>query len=90
MDGTVFVVVLLGLSAVAYYFGRRRSLSLAVGAKHHPRLHSLPSYYGWYTALWCGVPALVLFALWAIFEPAIIVHLVVAGLPRKLREELGE
>ena len=85
MDGTVFVVVLLGLSAVAYYFGRRRSLSLAVGAKHHPRLHSLPSYYGWYTALWCGVPALVLFALWTIFEPAIIVHLVVAGLPEDIR-----
>jgi len=27
-------------------------------------LHSLPGYYGWYTALWCGVPGLLALAGW--------------------------
>ncbi len=44
-------------------------------------LNSLPDYYGYYTALWCGVPALIIFTFWQFSESAVITNLVIAGLP---------
>lgn len=82
MSGTLLVILLLILSSVAFHLGRRRALEVAAG---HPRnLHSLPSYYGYYTALWCGLPALVLLALWLALDSSVVTHLVVAALPEEL------
>ena len=84
MQPVALAVVLLVLASVAYYLGRGRSLRVANGS---PRvLHSLPTYYGFYTALWCGIPALLLFAAWIFFEPTIVTKLVLAELPREMRE----
>ncbi len=74
---------LLLLSAGAYYLGRKRAFAVAGGQIRN--LHSLPSFYGSYTALWCILPALIVFALWVTLQPGIIVDLVVAGLPPELR-----
>ena len=84
MQPVALAVVLLVLASVAYYLGRGRSLRVANGS---PRvLHSLPTYYGFYTALWCGIPALLLFAAWIFFEPTIVTKLVLAELPSEMRE----
>ena len=48
-------------------------------------LHSRPTYYGILTALWCGVPALILFSFWLIFEPTIISNVVISGLPEEIQ-----
>jgi phosphate transport system permease protein len=48
-------------------------------------LHSRPTYYGALTAIWCGIPALILFGFWLAFESSIITSLVVADLPENLR-----
>ena len=48
-------------------------------------LHSRPTYYGALTALWCGIPALLLFGLWFGLEDKIITNLVVADLPQAIR-----
>lgn len=79
--------MLLGLSVVAYQLGRRRSLAVSTngGAAPGQRLHSLPSYYGFYTALWCGIPALMLLALWMALEPLIITQLVISDLPQQIQ-----
>jgi len=37
------------------------------------------------TALWCGIPALIIFFIWQAFEADIITHLVLAGLPDNIR-----
>jgi phosphate transport system permease protein len=84
MNFMLVVAVLLALSAVAYYLGRRRALMVAPGGEIR-NLHSLPSYYGLYTAIWCGVPALLLVAFWLFFESSVITHLVIAGLPEETR-----
>jgi len=84
MNATLLVTVLLALSSLAYYLGRRRAFSVAQGAIRN--LHSLPSYYGLYTAIWCGIPALLLVAFWLAFEGTVITELVVAGLPEGVRE----
>src|SRR5262245_63893684 len=46
--------------------GRRRALARAGGDAS--ALHSLPSYYGWYAALWCGIPGLVVVFGWLTFS----------------------
>jgi len=85
MDATTLIAVLLVLTAVAYHLGRRRSLQVGRATGGIKQLHSLPNYYGWHTALWCGVPALILVGLWVAFEPAIVTQLVVNALPEEMR-----
>lgn len=82
MDASLLIFLILVLSTVAYYLGKRRALKLrdrpAIAAT---KLHSLPRYYGLYTALWCGVPAVLLFSFWLAFESTIVTHIVVQQLP---------
>ncbi|PUB85540.1 MAG: phosphate ABC transporter permease subunit PstC [gamma proteobacterium symbiont of Ctena orbiculata] len=84
MQSTTLIIVLLGLMTLAYYMGRKRSLSLVNGRVRD--LHSLPSYYGIHTALWCGVPALILFVFWISFEGAVVTGMVVDNLPQEIQE----
>ena len=85
MPGPVLIIVLLAFTAVAFQLGRRRAfaMSSSVGGTRH--LHSLPSYYGSLTALWCTLPALLVFGLWMAFESQIVESLVVSGLPETTR-----
>ncbi|MET0089348.1 MAG: phosphate ABC transporter permease subunit PstC [Candidatus Thiodiazotropha sp.] len=83
MHTSTLITLLLGLMSLAYWFGRKRSLSLVNGRVRD--LHSLPSYYGLHTALWCGVPALILLVLWIVFQENVVMGLVVEGLPEEIR-----
>ena len=86
MSTSALILVLLALSAAAYLLGRQRSLALAGRAGGIRNLHSLPTYYGFYTALWCGLPALVVLGVWAMFQSTIVTELLVRDLPPELRE----
>jgi phosphate transport system permease protein len=79
------VFILLLLSAGAYYIGLRRSVAVAGGLDQLQSLHSRPVYYGILTALWCGLPALIIFGFWQAFEDRFLTQLVVADLPAALR-----
>ncbi|MCY4349852.1 MAG: phosphate ABC transporter permease subunit PstC [Thiotrichales bacterium] len=85
MSGPALVLVLLALSAVAFHLGRRRAFAVSVAAGGTKNLHSLPSYYGSLTALWCALPAIIVFGLWVSFESSIVESLVIAGLPAETR-----
>jgi phosphate transport system permease protein len=85
MSSFTLLAVLLLLSSVAYYLGRRRAFSVAGDSAGVRNLHSRPTYYGALTALWCGIPALLVFAFWLAFEDSVITHLVVADLPDRIR-----
>ena len=67
MPSSTVLLALLGMTVVAYALGRRRSAS-STGAT----FHSLPGYYGSYVAIWCALPALVLYCLWQLAEPGFI------------------
>ncbi len=84
MHTSTLIVVLLGLMSLAYYLGRKRSLNLVSGRIRD--LHSLPSYYGLHTALWCGIPAILLIVLWVSFEGSVVTSLVVDSLPEETRQ----
>ena len=79
------VLILLALTIAAYIFGRQRAYKVADGSVKH--LHSLPSYYGSLTALWCIVPALLILGLWIALENTLITQLVVAGLPADIQNQ---
>jgi phosphate transport system permease protein len=85
MSPATILAVLLILSSAAYYLGRKQAFSVAEKTGGIRYLHSRPTYYGALTALWCGIPALLLFGLWLAFEDKIITNLVVSGLPEAIR-----
>jgi len=91
MSVSFLLLLLLTLSLLGFWYGRRRALKLA---DWHPRrLHSLPGYYGYYAAIWIGLPALAVLGLWSFVEADLITGIVTKGLPEAQRslapERLG-
>ncbi len=80
MPTSTLILVLLVLTVLAYQFGRARSLRVAGGARDARKLHSLPSHYGLLTAIWCGLPALVVVLGWQMLDQRIIADQVVASM----------
>lgn len=93
MNPSVLLIIVLCLMAVGYHFGRSRALVVASNSGGVFRLHSLPNYYGLYVALWAGLPAILLAALWLFFQDSIISAVVVSQLPAEVKnlppESLG-
>ena len=81
MQTTTLTLMLLAIATAAFFVGRERSLALATGSRKLLSLHSLPGYYGYFTALWALLPALALLLIWVVVEPRVIVALVVDALP---------
>ncbi len=79
------LIALLGVSSIGFYIGRRRAFAVSGGAEGISGLHSRPVYYGTLTALWCGIPALIIFGCWLAFDGAVVTDLVVSDLPADIR-----
>ncbi|MCC5884665.1 MAG: phosphate ABC transporter permease subunit PstC [Halomonas sp.] len=77
----VLIATVLIVMALAYQVGLSRSRAVANGGV---RLHSRPGYYGVLVALWCGLPALLLFGVWFLLQDAIVDTLVIRQLPVEL------
>ncbi len=82
MQITALLLVLALLTVIGFQLGRSRA-SASVGGRT-VELHSVPSYHGFYVALWAGLPALLLFALWTASEGWMVMQMVLAGLPDRL------
>jgi phosphate transport system permease protein len=85
MSPATLIIILLALSSLAYYVGRRRAIAVGGDKIQLKQLHSRPTYYGALTAIWCGIPALLIFGFWLAFESNIITQLVVSDLPENIR-----
>lgn len=89
MQSPVLLLVLLGVMALAYRFGYKRAVSVAGGVERIKTLHSLPGYYGFYAALWAGLPALLLLGFWVGFQDTVVTGLVAAALPTEVTAGLS-
>jgi phosphate transport system permease protein len=78
----IFAVLLI-LTAFGFVLGRRRSVAVVGGQTE--RLHSRPNYYGYYVAIWCGIPALLIIAVWLALEPRIFHSILLSGLTPEQR-----
>ena len=86
MTPPALLICLALMSAAAFWVGKSRSLALVGGSRGVRKLHSLPAHYGFMTALWCALPALLVTGLWLVFQDAIILRLVTDQLPAGMRD----
>ncbi len=82
---TLLIVVLAGAIA-AYAMGRSRSQQIAKPVGGIRNLAALPSYYASLMSIWALLPALLLIALWSIFDGSVIDSLVRASLPEEAKK----
>jgi phosphate transport system permease protein len=84
MQLLILTATLLVLTVIGFYLGRTRATAAAASGRARV-LHSLPSYYGYYVAVWCAIPALLILIAWLIGEQQIIQSLLVSSLPENVR-----
>lgn len=84
MQLLILVATLIVLAVIGFYLGRSRAVAMSEGRS--VKLHSLPSYYGWYVAIWCAVPALAVLIGWLVFEPQILRAILIDSLPQEARD----
>ncbi|MBF7682694.1 phosphate ABC transporter permease subunit PstC [Acinetobacter sp. B5B] len=73
--------VLLAVVAIGYQFGLKKSRHIAGQGNNSATLHSRPGYYGALVALWCGVPAILIFGIWNFVEPMLLRQIVFSQVP---------
>ena len=62
----VILTLIIIFSFSCYFFGKSKILNTSrVSGK---KFHSLPEYYGYYLAAWCGLPALIILFFWSFSE----------------------
>lgn len=64
-----FLLIMLGIWVLSYGAGVLRAKSLETSLEQ--KLHSLPKYYGYFTAIWAVLPALVVGIVGFFFLPSI-------------------
>jgi phosphate transport system permease protein len=76
MSPAVLILLALGLGLAGWLTARSRAWAFQHRDGH--KLHSVPSYHGWYVALWAAVPALVFAIAWAAVEPQLVTQRVLS------------
>ncbi len=85
---TAVLVAVLGLCLIGFLLGRARAVAKAGGELR--KLHSLPNYHGFYVALWCGLPSLLVALIWLVAQPAIVTEAAISAMPQERVASLDE
>jgi len=75
------LAAILLISLSGFYLGRKQASNL----RSHTKLHSLPQYHGYFIALWCGIPTILLILLWTALEPVLLGSLIRSHLESQSR-----
>lgn len=86
MNTSLLFILAIVLMGAAFIAGRHRSIALSDAVGGRRNLHSLPFYYGTLTALWSGIPSLILLVLWVSFDDYIIKQIIISELPANILE----
>lgn len=81
MNTSMLLIFALIVMVLAFVLGRKRSIALVGGQAGVRNLNSLPTYYGALTALWCGIPSLVVIVLWVVFDDYFIKQIIIQEMP---------
>ncbi len=77
------MAALVVLTLIAWFHGRNRAVASA--GVHPSALHSLPGYSGAYLAIWAGLPAFLILALFGLFGNLVVDQLLRHALPQDIR-----
>jgi len=78
MSPAIPLLLAFGLGLIGWLAARARAQAFRSAGKD-AALHSLPSYHGWYVAIWTLVPALIFALVWASVSPGLILAQVAAS-----------
>lgn len=78
MSPTILLLLALGLGLAGWLAARARAWAFARESETG-RLPSLPSYHGWYVALWIIIPILIFVGLWSALSPGLVMRAVLAS-----------
>jgi phosphate transport system permease protein len=76
MSFSLLLLLAFALALAGWLAARARAWGFRRGG--HARLAALPSYHGWYAALWIALPVLAFIALWSAVSPALVDQAVLA------------
>lgn len=79
---TIYLALLLVAALLAYGAGRMRGQSMRAAAGS---LHSLPTYHGLYLASVTAIPMLLVFIVWSLVSPHIVLWNAIGSLPSDLQ-----
>ena len=82
----ILALILFGLTS--FYFGKSRIKKVTTNGAFEPK--ALPHFYGYYQALWCALPALVIISIWTVFEPLILKNLIESKVQNTSLNELSK
>jgi phosphate transport system permease protein len=80
MSTSALLLLIAAMAVLGYWLGKYRSLALVGGGRGIRQLHSLPSYYGMLTALWCALPCLAVLLIWVAGQESLVTTLVTRSL----------
>ncbi|GLK81537.1 phosphate ABC transporter permease subunit PstC [Methylopila turkensis] len=82
----IYIVAMVLVGVGAYLTGRQKGVAFAVAgvAPGGARMHSLPSYHGFYVAVAAVAPMLLLLLLWQPFAPRFVEMQALSSLPQHL------
>lgn len=83
MQTSSLFIIIAALTLVSYYTGNKR----AQHRRHSERLLALPGHYGYMTAMWSAIPAVILLLAWMILEPGYLNNQITASLPAAIAEQ---
>lgn len=83
MGNGALVATVLGLALLGHLLGARYARAARRGGAPLP---ALPVHYGWYVALWTGLPSLLLLLLWIATQDWMVRQFVLAGMGAGMRE----
>lgn len=79
MSFYLVLIALIALTIAGFYMGRSRAMKSVDGNARS--LHSRPHYYGYFVALWCGLPAIIVLTVWTTMQTPIVESMIQASLP---------
>ena len=77
MSVALLLLLAVGLGLIGWLAARARAWSFR-GDAPGGRLAALPTYHGWYVALWIVVPASIFIAIWSVMAPSLILESVMS------------
>lgn len=88
MSTAILIMLVFGLAMAGWLAARARAWNMR-RAEPGRRLASLPSYHGWYVALWIAVPMIVFAVIWNMIAPALVTNSVLSSASAANLPEFG-
>lgn len=86
MNTSALIFIIIGLSLISFFTARQR----AATSSDDIRFKALPKHFGYMTAIWSGLPALILIIAWAAIKPGYMHNEIISTLPASVTNQAAD